>query len=87
MTGESKGMNDLQKKILYDLKERLIRIEDKVNYQNGRVEKLEKKTNHIDEEVSDIDKKMSKYEIWDKLKSIVITVMAAIIGWMASRLF
>jgi len=81
------GMTKSEKKVLYEIKEKVISIENKVDTQNGRVSKSEVKIDTLEGDYNKLDKKLSVYNIWDKLKSIALYLMSAVIGAMGTYIF
>ena len=94
LTMTEKGMTDAQKNVLYDLKDRMISLEQMVKNSMRRSEKHESQIERHEMEIDSIkegmaalDKIIALNNVWEKIKSVALGVLAATCGAMASYIF
>lgn len=60
---------------IYDIRERVIKVEEHLKTQNGRLNKCETKIGTHDTNLDKINIEMAKITIWDKVKTVAIVVV------------
>ena len=67
-------------KLVQDIDKRLIRIEEHISTQGKELDDTKSR-------VSTLEKILPGYQVWDKIKSIVIWLLCGIVGSMSSYIF
>lgn len=63
---------------IYDIRERVIKVEEHLKTQNGRINKVETKVCTHDTSIDSLNVEIAKISIWDKVKTIAIVVVFGI---------
>ncbi len=74
------AMTKEEKKVLYGIRDDIIVIMNQFTTQNNRINKTEETVNKMGEELREFDKFMSKFNLWDRIKSIALHISSGIIG-------
>ena len=81
-------MDKEQKKLLYDIKEKVWKIEEHMHTQNGRIDKGEERIEELESSVGGISTNQkvnaATSGVWDKVKSVTIAGLATATGAMAT---
>jgi len=78
--------NNEAMKTLYEIKERVIRIEEHLKTLNSRTQKNEEKLCRHDNIIDKINNELAKVTVWDKIKTVALVTVFGIASSLATYL-